>query len=108
VDVRLHDGRFSLEDATDFYRDRVGMAPAAARAEAVKNALFPATACMYLAGWDGIRRLGRAVKASEGSAFSLRRFHDRLLAFGSVPVSLIAAEMLDDAASTETPATATH
>jgi uncharacterized protein (DUF885 family) len=94
VDVRLHDGRFTLEDATAFYRDRVGMAPAAAQAEAVKNSLFPATACMYLAGWDGIRRLRRALEARDGGAFSLGRFHDRLLSYGSVPVALIAAEML--------------
>jgi uncharacterized protein (DUF885 family) len=103
VDVRLHDGRFSLEDGAAFYRDRVGMAPAAARAEAVKNSLFPATACMYLAGWDGIRRLRRAMAAREGSTFSLRRFHDRLLSYGSVPVSLVAAEMLE-APSSSAPA----
>ena len=72
VDVRLHDGRFSLEDAAAFYRDRVGMAPGAAESEAVKNTLFPATACMYLAGWDGIRRLRRTLEAREGSGFSLR------------------------------------
>jgi uncharacterized protein (DUF885 family) len=103
VDVRLHDGRFSLEHGAAFYRDRVGMAPAAAQAEAVKNTLFPATACMYLAGWDGIRRLRREIAAREGGAFSLRRFHDRLLSYGSVPVSLVAAEMLE-APSSSAPA----
>ena len=105
VDVRLHDGRFTLEQGTEFYRDRVGMAPAAAHAEAVKNSLFPATACMYLAGWDGIQRLRRAVQAREGTTFSLRQFHDRLLSFGSVPVALVAAEMLGAAAS---PASSGH
>lgn len=94
VDIRLHDGRFSLEDGAAFYCDRVGLAPAAARAEVVRNSLFPATACMYLAGWDGIRRLRRALEAREGSGFSLQRFHDRLLWFGSVPVALAAAAML--------------
>jgi uncharacterized protein (DUF885 family) len=94
VDIRLHDGRFSLEEGASFYRDHVGMAPAAAYGEVVKNSLFPATACMYLAGWDGIQRLRRAMEAREGGAFSLRSFHDRLLSFGSVPVSLVAVEML--------------
>jgi uncharacterized protein (DUF885 family) len=93
VDVRLHDARFSLEDGAAFYRDRVGMAPSAAHAEVVKNSLFPATACMYLAGWDGIRRLRRELAAREGSDFSLQRFHDRLLSFGSVPVALIQGVM---------------
>jgi uncharacterized protein (DUF885 family) len=58
---------------------------------------------MYLAGWDGIRRLRREMAAREGSDFSLRRFHDRLLSYGSVPVSLVAAEMLE-APSSSAPA----
>jgi uncharacterized protein (DUF885 family) len=73
------------------------MTTAASQAEVVKNSLFPATGCMYLAGWDGIYRLRRALEAREGSAFSRRRFHDRLLSFGSVPVALIARLMLDEA-----------
>ena len=98
VDIRLHHGRLSLEEAAAFYRDRVAMAPRAARAEAVKNSLFPATASMYLAGWDGIRRLRGTLEAREGSGFSLQRFHDRLLSFGSVPVALVAHAMLDTVA----------
>ena len=98
VDVRLHEGRISLEEGARFYQERVGMAPSAARAEVAKNSLFPATGCMYLAGWDGIRRLRRAVEAREGSTFSLRRFHDRLLSYGSVPVTLVGETMLADGA----------
>jgi uncharacterized protein (DUF885 family) len=85
VDIRLHHGRFSLGEAAVLYEQRVGMPASAAHAEAVKNSLFPATACMYLAGWDGIWRLRRQSRAS-----SLRDFHDRFLSFGSVPVSLVA------------------
>ena len=62
---------------------RVGMSPSAARAEAVKNSLFPGAACMYLAGWDGIWQLRRQFRN-----VPLRQFHDRLLSLGSVPVSL--------------------
>jgi uncharacterized protein (DUF885 family) len=97
VDVRLHHGRMTLEDAIDFYTHRVGMAPSAARAEAVKNSLFPAAACMYLLGWDGIWRLRRALESRATSSFNLHAFHDRLLSFGSVPVSLIARAMLESA-----------
>jgi Bacterial protein of unknown function (DUF885) len=85
VDIRLHHGRMSLGEAAAFYAERVGMPTVAARAEAVKNSLFPGTACMYLAGWEGIRNL-----RSEAQPASLREFHDRLLSFGSVPVSLVA------------------
>ena len=99
VDARLHDGRFTLDEGQRFYEERVGMSPAASRAEVVKNSLFPATGCMYLAGWDGIQRLRRAVEARDGSRFSRRRFHHQLLAFGAIPVALIAEAMLADASS---------
>jgi uncharacterized protein (DUF885 family) len=90
VDMRLHQGRFSLAEAMAFYMENVGMNAAVAHGEAVKNSLFPGTACMYLAGWDRIRRLRREVSFS-----SLRAFHDRFLSFGSVPVALVARAMLE-------------
>jgi uncharacterized protein (DUF885 family) len=93
VDVRLHTGRISLAEGQRFYEERVGMTAAAAYAEVVKNSLFPATGCMYLAGWDGIYRLRRRLEARQGGAFS-RRLHDRLLSFGSIPVALIAETLL--------------
>jgi hypothetical protein len=95
VDVRLHRARFTLDDAIDFYTARVGMQPSAARSEAVKNSLYPGAACMYLIGWDAIWRLRRELEARDGPHFSLHAFHDRLLSFGSVPVSLIARAMLE-------------
>src|SRR5262249_18189254 len=57
VDVRMHHGTLTLDDAVAFYRAHVGMTEAAARAEAVKNSLFPATALMYLMGTDAIHGL---------------------------------------------------
>ncbi|HEV7663733.1 MAG TPA: DUF885 family protein [Chloroflexota bacterium] len=95
VDIRLHQGRFTLDEAISFYRHRVGMAPSAAEAEAVKNSLFPGAACMYLAGWDGIWRLRRRLAAGRAGDLSLQEFHDRLLSFGSVPVALIERAMLE-------------
>ncbi len=91
VDIRLHQGRLSVPEAADLYVERVGMAPSAALAEAVKNSLFPGAGCMYLAGWDGIWRLRR-----QCGGMPLRVFHDRLLALGSVPVAL-ASEILRQA-----------
>ncbi len=83
VDIRLHQGRLTLDEAADVYAERVGMSAPAALAEAVKNSLFPGAACMYLAGWDGIWQLRR-----QSRGVPLRVFHERLLALGSVPVAL--------------------
>ncbi len=94
VDVNLHNGRFSLDDAIAFYRDEANMSPDAAKGEAVKNSMNPGAAMMYLIGQDAIRDLRREVSARDGADFSLRRFHDEFLSYGSVPVSLIRAAML--------------
>lgn len=93
VDIRLHHGVFSIEQAAAYYCDRVGMSPQQARAEAVKNSMFPATAVMYLVGTDLIHELRRDLAARDGAAFDLRGFHDRFLSFGSVPVALVGAAM---------------
>ncbi|MDR7422153.1 MAG: DUF885 domain-containing protein [Armatimonadota bacterium] len=91
VDVRLHRGEWTLERAADTYRDRAGMSPEAARAEAVKNSMFPGAALMYLVGTHLIHALRRDLAQQPG--FVLRDFHDRLLSYGSVPVALVADAM---------------
>jgi uncharacterized protein (DUF885 family) len=93
VDVELHRGRMSLDEAAAFYRERAGMGEVAARGEAVKNSMFPGGAVMYLAGTDAVHALRRRVEAREGSAFDVARFHDVFLSHGSVPVALVAEAM---------------
>ena len=92
VDVDLHRGVISLEAAAALYARRIGLSPEAARAEAVKNSMFPGTALMYMMGTDALHRLRRDL-AFGSTAFDLRRFHDRVLAHGSVPVALVAGAM---------------
>ena len=93
VDVRLHEGRWTLEHAARFYEEHALMPPPAARSEAVKNSMFPGAAVMYLMGRDAIHRLREDMVATLGRHFSLKRFHDTLLSHGSIPVSLIATTM---------------
>ena len=93
VDVELHHGALTVDAAAAVYQERAGLAPEAARAEAVKNSMFPGTAMMYSAGRSSIHRLRRDLAAAHPGRFDLRGFHDRLLAHGSVPVALISAAM---------------
>lgn len=94
VDVRLHGGTITLDQAAAFYQERVGMAPAAARGESTKNSMFPGTALMYLLGTDAIQHLRRDM--AERPGFELRAFHDQLLSYGSIPVTLIAEAIRSD------------
>lgn len=91
VDVRLHDGSLSLDGAARVYEEVAGMSPAAARAEAVKNSMFPGAALIYLVGSDLIRRSHDEAARLAGSGFDARAFHDRLLAQGSLPAALATA-----------------
>jgi uncharacterized protein (DUF885 family) len=95
VDVQLHTGRMTLDEAARFYTSQADMSPAAARGEAIKNSIFPGAALMYLTGTDQIWQLRHARERIEGAGFNLRRFHDRFLSYGSLPVALI-AEMMED------------
>ncbi|HLW49150.1 MAG TPA: DUF885 family protein [bacterium] len=91
ADVALHTGQWTLRQTAEAYETRGGMDARAARAEAGKNAMFPATAMMYMLGVDAIHALRRRDAARRGAGFDLRAFHDRLLACGSVPVARMAS-----------------
>lgn len=93
VDVRLHEGRFTLEDAAGYYQREAGMSAAGARGEVTRNSMFPGTAAMYLLGRDAIHQLRRDLSARLGARFRLRDFHDEFLSYGSIPVRLIGDAM---------------
>jgi uncharacterized protein (DUF885 family) len=95
VDVEMHSGRMTLDEAATVYEQRAGMPASAARAEAVKNSMFPGAALIYLMGQDAIHDLRAEMSRSQGSDFDLKAFHDDFLAYGSVPVSMIAQDMID-------------
>ena len=102
VDVRIHEGRWTLEHAARFYEEHALMPPAAAMSEAGKNSMFPGAAVMYLMGRDPIHRLRADMLAIEGRHFSSKKFHERFLSYGSIPVSLIATAMKDEATGRRT------
>ncbi|MEJ7812967.1 MAG: DUF885 family protein [Gemmatimonadaceae bacterium] len=90
VDLSLHAGEMTLDECTALYTDRVGMPAPAARAEAVKNSMFPGAAVMYWLGTQGIHDLRAERRAAEGERFTNRVFHDGVLRYGAIPVPLIA------------------
>lgn len=94
ADLALHAGDADIGAVTAHYEDRAMMTPAAARGEAVRNSMYPGAAVMYWLGTREIHRLRAEVARREGAAFSPRRFHDRLLSYGAIPVPLISRLML--------------
>jgi uncharacterized protein (DUF885 family) len=96
VDVRLATGEWTFERAIEYFIKEGGLDPEAARGEAAGAAASPGYKIQYLVGkWQIERILGR-VRDREGSDFSLRRFHDQLLSYGSIPLSVVEKLMLSE------------
>ena len=88
VDLELHTGRMSFDDAVRFHVDAAQLTPSAAHAEVTKCSMFPGTAMMYWLGLRDLWRLRSAEEGSRGADFTAKAFHDELLSFGSIPVPL--------------------
>ena len=98
ADLQLHTGRASIPSITWHYEDQAFMSRAAARGEAVRNSMYPGAAVMYWLGTREIHRLRAEIRRREGDQFSMRRFHDRFLSYGAIPVALISKLMLAEEA----------
>ncbi len=93
VDIKLHLGEFTLEQAAAYYMENTGMNQTAAMGEAVKNSMFPGGAVIYLYGCDVIFKFRQEVRDHMGDSFSICRFHDDFLSYGSIPVALVCNEL---------------
>ena len=87
LDIRLHRGELTVDDAIDFLVEQTGFERPNARAEVLWYTYRPTYPLSYLLG----RTLILALRADErrrlGDAFDLKGFHDTLLRNGSLPVS---------------------
>jgi hypothetical protein len=97
VDIEFHTGARTFDEGAALYHHEVGMPPAAAHAEMVKNSMFPGTALMYWLGTSQIHALRARERARLGDAFRARDFHDAFLSFGAIPVALVARLMAQGA-----------
>jgi uncharacterized protein (DUF885 family) len=96
VDIGLATGRMTLPEAISFFARNAGIDRATAYGEATRFAMGPGQAIDYLTGKMQIETLLAQAQDREGARFSLRSFHDRLLSFGTVPLSTIAWEWFGD------------
>ncbi len=102
VDVGIHTGRMSFDQAVDYFTEHVAFRPGACRdaasdpaARAVcaqasraiyRYSKWPTQAITYNLGKNEIRALRDAVAAREGNRFSAKAFHERLMRMGTIPV----------------------
>jgi uncharacterized protein (DUF885 family) len=94
LDVKLHTGLMGFEDACRYLQWHFGVDTAYARAEVRRYCLSPTQPMSYLVGKLQLIDLREELRRREGRRFSLRRFHDRLLVEGSIPVGLVRRKLL--------------
>ncbi len=94
VDAKLHTGKLSYDDAWRFMVEKCWPDTAFFKAEVRRYCLSPSQPMSYLVGKTELMELRDAYRKHVGDRFSLREFHDRLLAEGSIPVSLIRRKLL--------------
>ncbi|HMD32321.1 MAG TPA: DUF885 domain-containing protein, partial [Candidatus Acidoferrales bacterium] len=96
VDVNLHTGRWTFEQAVKYFMEAGGLDREAAEGEAAGAASSPTQKITYMVGkWQIMGLLGR-YRDHQGAAFRLGAFHDELISRGSLPLSVVTWLMLDD------------
>jgi uncharacterized protein (DUF885 family) len=111
VDVGLHTGRMTFNDAIDYFATHVLFTPGArvnapsdpaARAalDSATRAIYryskwPTQAITYNLGKNAIIELREACRAKSGTSFSARTFHERLMKEGLIPIAYIRESFLE-------------
>jgi uncharacterized protein (DUF885 family) len=95
VAIRLHCEDLSVEQGMRFFRDEAYLEEATARREAERGTFDP-TYLVYSAGKLMMLKLRRDYKEAQAGRFSLRTFHDAVLAQGNAPFWAHRRLLLDD------------
>jgi uncharacterized protein (DUF885 family) len=101
VDVNLHTGKWTFEQAVAYFMEAGGLDREAAEGEAAGAASSPTQKISYIVGkWQIMNLLGRS-RDKAGANFRLGQFHDDLIKNGSLPLSIVEWILFDDATSVE-------
>lgn len=89
VDTGLHAKGWGRQQALDYLASNTALSLHEVRTETDRYISWPAQALAYKLGELEIKALRRQAEETLGTDFDLRTFHDRVLANGSVPLSVL-------------------
>ncbi len=89
LDVRLHTRGMSVAEAVQYMRDTLDLGRDSAEGEVRRYCGSPGDALCYAVGRRELVRLREDWRRRAGASFSLRNFHDDVLSYGGLPVSLM-------------------
>ncbi|HEY6421029.1 MAG TPA: DUF885 domain-containing protein [Candidatus Binataceae bacterium] len=93
VGLRMHTHDMTVDQAAAFFEKSAYLTPQNARMEALRGTEDPGY-LRYQLGKLMILKLREDVRAKQGAAFDLGKFHDAFLAKGGIPIVLIRRAML--------------
>ena len=94
ADVKMQTGQFTYDQAVAWMAEALDSDTSFIKTEVLRYTMDPGQAMSYLMGKLAIVDLRDKMAKREGANFSLQKFHDRLLAEGSIPVGLIEKKLL--------------
>lgn len=89
VDTGIHHKRWTREQAIDYMTKTTGMGADEVRAEIERYIVMPGQACAYKIGMMKILELREKARQELGGKFSLKEFHNVVLANGSMPLEVL-------------------
>ena len=89
LDMELQAGELTYEAAVARAVSVGRLEESTARSEVARYTMTPTQPFSYLVGCLELERLREETQARLGDAFSLRRFHDRVLSYGHMPPTLV-------------------
>ncbi len=89
VDTGLHAKRWTRQQAIDYMLAHSSLADHEAVIEVERYVVWPGQACGYMIGRLKILELREREQQRLGASFSLAKFHDRILAGGALPMTLL-------------------
>ena len=97
VDVGLHAGELTEEEAVDLLVRAAYQQPVEARATVLRAQVAAGQLSSYFVGGEELTDLRTQVERRAGLGFDVRTFHQRVLSHGTPTVSIIAAALADAA-----------
>jgi hypothetical protein len=98
VDAKLASGEMTVAQAARYFAAQTGFGSEAAKAAVDGIALGPGYVIAYTVGRQQLELLEHAYFSAAGAHGSLQDFHDRLLCYGTTPLSIVGPELLADLA----------
>jgi uncharacterized protein (DUF885 family) len=93
IDAGIHTGKMTREEGVQFMMKHTGNSELDARSEVDRYIVWPAQALSYKLGQMHILTLRKEIEQKLGKKFSLKQFHDAVLAHGPLPLHILSDQV---------------